>query len=214
MQRVLRWAVPVDDQWHEIGAGYVVETSARQSFQRPGDLVEIWTLENTPDGDPAEIPMRSVTVVGTGHPVPENTDHVGTAVVPTFHVVSGPIRGTVEHVESVAGLVWHVFAQRDPEAERSALAEQGRSLASIREDLIAQSIDPSELPAPLHPDPLPPLGNRVNGVVRSVKVETLEDEATSLAYWLAHELGEHVDDQDGETLTQTVQRLRRTDGTA
>lgn len=128
MQRVLRWAVPVDDQWHEIGAGYVVETSARQSFQRPGDLVEIWTLEDTPDGDPAEIPMRSVTVVGTGHPVPENTDHVGTAVVPTFHVVSGPIRGAVEHVESVAGLVWHVFAQRDPEAGRAALAEQGRRL--------------------------------------------------------------------------------------
>lgn len=32
------------------------------------------------------------------------------------------------------------------------------------------------------------------------------DEATSLAYWLAEQMGEHVDDQDGETLTETVQR--------
>lgn len=33
------------------------------------------------------------------------------------------------------------------------------------------------------------------------------DEAVSLAYWLAEQMGEHVDDQDGETLTETVQRV-------
>jgi hypothetical protein len=34
----------------------------------------------------------------------------------------------------------------------------------------------------------------------------IEDEATSLAYWLANQMGEHVDAQDDETLTETVQR--------
>lgn len=214
MQRVLRWDVPVDDQWHDIGAGYVVNVASRHYYERPGDLVEVWTLEDTADtnpGDSLSIPMRSVTVVGTGHPVPENTEHVGSAVVATrvFRVASASADGFGVHENSTSSgsLVWHVFAKYDPEAERAALAEEGRRLASIREDLIAQGVDPTELPAPLFPDPLPPVGNRVSGIVRSAKVETLEDEATSLAYWLASELGEHVDDQDGETLTQTVQRL-------
>lgn len=35
----------------------------------------------------------------------------------------------------------------------------------------------------------------------------IEDEAVSLSYWLADVLGEHVDDQDKETLVGTVQRL-------
>jgi hypothetical protein len=34
----------------------------------------------------------------------------------------------------------------------------------------------------------------------------IEDEATNLAYWLANQMGEHVDAQDDETLTETVQR--------
>lgn len=208
MQRVLRWDVPVDDQWHEIGAGYVAHVAARTHRERHGDLVEVWTVEDVADTQVSVVvPMRSVTVVGTGHQVPDNTEHIGSAVVPAFHVVSGPTRGTVERIESTAGLVWHVFAKYDPAEERQRLAEEGQRLASIREDLIASGVDPTELPAPLFPDPLPPLGNRVDGIVRSAKVETLEDEATSLAYWMANELGEHVDDQDGETLTQTVRRL-------
>jgi hypothetical protein len=173
MQRVLRWAIPVDDQWHDIGAGYVVETAARQSFQRPGDIVEIWTLEDTPDDGPVDVPMRSVIVVGTGQPVPEHTEHVGTAVVPALQLVPSALAGQRDRIESIGGLVWHVFAKYDPAVERAALAAEVRSA----------------------------------GTIRSAKVETLEDEATSLAYWMAHELGEHVDDQDGETLTQTVRRL-------
>lgn len=35
----------------------------------------------------------------------------------------------------------------------------------------------------------------------------LSDEVVSLSYWLAKELGEHVDASDEETLTDTVQRL-------
>jgi hypothetical protein len=33
-----------------------------------------------------------------------------------------------------------------------------------------------------------------------------QDEAISLSYWLAEQMGEHVDDQGDETLTETVQR--------
>src|SRR5690606_5774497 len=149
--RVLRWAIPVDDQWHDIGAGYVVETAARQSFQRPGDLVEIWTLEETPDTGPVDVPMRSVIVAGTGQPVPEHTEHVGTAVVPALQLVPSALAGQRDRIESIGGLVWHVFAKYDPAAERAALAAEVRSA----------------------------------GTIRSAKVETLEDEATSLAYWMA-----------------------------
>lgn len=212
MHRVLRWDVPVDDAWHEIGAGDVVHVAARGHRERPGDLVEVWTLEETPGVDTSELPKRSVSVAGTGHRLPEDVYIIGTAVVPTFDLVTPDSRGGVVQIHSRAGLVWHVIAKHDPEAERQALAEQGRRLASIREDLIAQGVDPNELPVPLHPDPLPTLGREVQGITRDAQVRTLEDEATSLAYWLANELGEHVDDQDGETLTQTVQRLvtRRT----
>lgn len=37
--------------------------------------------------------------------------------------------------------------------------------------------------------------------------QRLSDEVVSLAYYLAKELGEHVDDADHESLTDTVQRL-------
>lgn len=175
MQRVLRWEVPVDDDWHDIGAGYVVEVAARDHRSSPGDLVEVWTLEDTADtnpGDSLSIPMRSVTVIGTGHPVPPDTEHVGSAIVPTFTTVSRR-RDLDEQIVSMSGLVWHVFAKYDPQTERAQLAEGAQRLAKIRE----------------------------------AKPRTLEDEATGLSYWLAAELGEHVDDQDGETLTDTVQRL-------
>jgi hypothetical protein len=37
----------------------------------------------------------SVTFIGTGHPVPENAEHVGSCVTP-------------------AGLMWHVYSRRTP----------------------------------------------------------------------------------------------------
>lgn len=116
MQRVLRWDVPVDDGWHEIGAGPVVHVAARSHRERPGDLVEVWTLEDTPTTfiDADGIPRRSVSVYGTGNRLPDDVYHLGTAVVPALRVVAGPTRGTVEGVESVAGLVWHVFAKHEP----------------------------------------------------------------------------------------------------
>jgi hypothetical protein len=180
MQRVLRWDVPVDSEWHNIGAGPVVLVAAREYRERPGDLVEVWTLEDTaPDGVKFDdLRKRSVIVAGTGQPVPfDNVEHLGSTEVPSFNVISGPTRGTVDRVESMAGLVWHVFGRYSPEATRRA-------------DL-APTV----------------AGKTTKGRTREALVRTVEDEATSLAYWLANELGEHVDDQDGETLTQTVQRL-------
>lgn len=109
MQRVLRWEVPVDDGWHEIGAGRVVEVAARAHHQRPGDLVEVWTLEDFPGTSTADLCRRSVTVIGTGHPAPLDTEYLGTAVVPSLRLASPAALGTDGRVESSAGLVWHVF---------------------------------------------------------------------------------------------------------
>lgn len=179
MQRVLRWDVPVDSEWHNIGAGAVVLVAAREYRERPGDLVEVWTLEDTPPDSIQfdDLRKRSVIVAGTGQPVPfDNVEHLGSTEVPSFNVISGATRGTVDRVETMAGLVWHVFGRYRPEAKRQA-------------------------------DPPPSLGREVHGITRDAAVRTVDDEATSLAYWLANEMGEHVDDQDGETLTQTVQRL-------
>lgn len=112
MQRVLRWDVPVDDEWHEIGAGRVVEVAARAHRKRPGDLVEVWTLEDHPGTSTADLPKRSVVVVGTGHPAPLDSEYLGTAIVPAFLVhQTGQSRHPLD-VESTAGLVWHVFGKR------------------------------------------------------------------------------------------------------
>jgi hypothetical protein len=111
MQRVLRWEVPVDDEWHEIGAGRVVEVAARAHHQRPGDLVEVWTLEDFAGTSTADLRRRPVTVIGTGHPAPNDAAYLGTAIVPAFRVhETGQIRHPLD-VESAAGLVWHVFGR-------------------------------------------------------------------------------------------------------
>lgn len=103
MQRVLRWDVPVDDKWHDIGAGRVVEVAVRNT-RTPDErnLVEVWTLEDYPGTSTADLPKRSAIVVGTGQPAPENTEYLGTAIVPLLTMDQLVIR-------SVAGLVWHVF---------------------------------------------------------------------------------------------------------
>lgn len=111
MQRVLRWDVPVDDDWHEIGGGRVVHVAARAHRKRPGDLVEVWTLEGAHPPGTTEPGKRSVIVIGTGQPAPARTHYVGTAVVPSFVTDSpGAFPGAYVSVASVAGLVWHVFS--------------------------------------------------------------------------------------------------------
>lgn len=88
--RVLKWAVAVDDEWHEIGTGEVVLVAPFNSDAEWHSLearaVNVWTLE--PDADD---PMRAVTermmtskvgriarVYGTGMEFPG--DHLGSCV--------------------------------------------------------------------------------------------------------------------------------------
>jgi hypothetical protein len=69
-RRVLRWEVPVDDDWHEIGGGRVVFIANRG--QLPGlttGSVEVWTEEQLPDTWPATdalLPPRHVSRPPTG----------------------------------------------------------------------------------------------------------------------------------------------------
>lgn len=111
MQRVLRWEVPVDDKWHQIGAGRVVEVASRTHRERPGDLVEVWTLEQTRDASTADLQQRSVIIVGTGHPAPMDSTYLGTSIVPELRLASPASLGTTGDVVSLAGLVWHVFGR-------------------------------------------------------------------------------------------------------
>ena len=119
--RVLRWEVHVDGEWHWIGAGQVAHVAARTHDERPGDLVEVWTIEETPD--PAEhreqdttyrVPMRPAIVVGTGHLFPVGAEHLGTAIVPTLYLAQQPDESLPPlEIRSRAGLVWHVFGVRE-----------------------------------------------------------------------------------------------------
>lgn len=93
-RRVLRWNVPVDDAWHEIGGGSVLHVAVRED---PA-LVEVWTLERLKPNWPASdvTAKRAVRAFGTGHLLPPDLGrHLGTALCPT------------------ARLVWHVFEAPD-----------------------------------------------------------------------------------------------------
>ena len=82
MMRVLKWTVPVDDQWHPIGAGDVVHVAC----QMDGPFsVQVWTLEAD------NLEMRSACVFGTGQPLPDRVTHLGTALA------------------NQGALVWHLF---------------------------------------------------------------------------------------------------------
>jgi hypothetical protein len=82
LRRALRWSVPVDDQWHQIGGGKVLHVDARSN-----GTVEVWTLEGS-----APSVSRTVRVYGTGHPIAEaDTEHLGSVIV------------------ADGALVWHVF---------------------------------------------------------------------------------------------------------
>lgn len=101
IRRVLRWNVPVDDQWHEIGAGKVLHVNDRlpQFAHERGpreDVVEVWTEEACPDDFPAsEVEgRRSVRVFGTAQPLPDDAVvHLGSALSP------------------LGRLVWHVYTR-------------------------------------------------------------------------------------------------------
>lgn len=85
--KVLRWAIPIDDQPHEIGGGQVLHVGQKPTD--PNDQVNVWTLELP--ATPAV--TRRVQVYGTGQPVPAQHSPLGS-------VIAGY-------------LVWHVFEVRD-----------------------------------------------------------------------------------------------------
>lgn len=92
MTRILKWDVPVDGEFHEIGSGWVVHTS----IQKQPDVVQVWTEEEAGE---AKL-ERLVTVVGTGMQYPPREGgmwvHIGSAMT-TFVKES---------------LVWHVLEFR------------------------------------------------------------------------------------------------------
>lgn len=98
IRRVLRWEVPVDDEWHMIGAGRVLRVEDRptpRGFPHNGDRVEVWTEEECPDDFPAtEVEAtRPVRVFGTAQPLPDDAvHHVGSCL------------------SSYGTLVWHVYS--------------------------------------------------------------------------------------------------------
>lgn len=75
---IYRYTVPADDAWHALPlTGSVLHVACRT----PGS-VDLWALHT--DG-PAVV--RSFRVVGTGHPLPEGSLHVGTSMIPGDRLV-------------------------------------------------------------------------------------------------------------------------------
>lgn len=83
-RRVLKWTVPVDDEWHPIGSGPVVLAACQFGV----DAVQVWTDEH----DDGNVLRRNARIYGTGHELPPFGQHLGS-------------------VMTVGGaLVWHVYA--------------------------------------------------------------------------------------------------------
>lgn len=77
MRRVLKWAVPIDDEPHLIGSGLVVHVGQQQGDNR---ILQVWTQET----DGVDECQRAV-VFGTGHPISDDAlRHAGSVVVEPF----------------------------------------------------------------------------------------------------------------------------------
>lgn len=82
--RILRFEVPVDDRWHEVPAA----SPPLHVACRKLDVVEFWAFGVTED-----IRSQKYRVFGTGHPLDDAVNYVGTALAPG------------------GGLVWHLMAK-------------------------------------------------------------------------------------------------------
>jgi hypothetical protein len=75
---IYRYEVPVDDRWHPLQlSGDIVHVGCRNMH-----TVEVWALHT--DG-PQE--TRSFRVYGTGHTLPPDLRHIGTAIAPGGQLV-------------------------------------------------------------------------------------------------------------------------------
>ncbi len=83
-RRILKWTVPVDDQWHPIGAGEVVHVAC----QGGSHAVQVWTVEV------GTCEFRAARVYATGQPLPADAEYAGTALAGGFawHVLVGAQR--------------------------------------------------------------------------------------------------------------------------
>jgi hypothetical protein len=66
MKRVLKTAVPIDDQWHTIEVGPIGHVG-----QQYEEAVTVWWEER-------DVQPRTVRVFGTGHEIPDLTTWLGT----------------------------------------------------------------------------------------------------------------------------------------
>lgn len=101
MSRILKWAVPVDDQWHPIGPGPVVLVG--KSPDEPGiRTAYVWTLE--PDTNPRDASDAQIRTAARSHPPRE------ACVVGTGQLFDG---WGCSHLGSyvAAPFVWHVLGR-------------------------------------------------------------------------------------------------------
>lgn len=101
MRRMLKYQIPVDDQWHEHAAG--ADGFAHVGHQAEG-FVTLWSVDLENSG------VRTVwlRVFGTGQEIPSNGQYVGTALEPH-------------------GLVWHLFKCDTPLTTDSAPTEENQA---------------------------------------------------------------------------------------
>lgn len=94
--RMLRYEVPVDDQWHTIDVPAM--TRIQHLASRNPQVVEFWAEQWEPlEGEEPLTRPRTFRVYGTGHPYdPRNLDYKGTALA------------------ADGALVWHLFEQVKP----------------------------------------------------------------------------------------------------
>ncbi|MEU1663570.1 hypothetical protein ABZ547_08140 [Streptomyces sparsogenes] len=75
---IFRYEIPVDDRWHALDlTGPIVHVASRSMH-----TVEVWAI----NGQTAPT-RRGFRVYGTGHPIPDDATHVGTAIPPGGQLV-------------------------------------------------------------------------------------------------------------------------------
>lgn len=75
---IWRYEIPVDDRWHPLQlSGRIVHVGCRNMH-----AVELWALHT----DQPTV-TRTVGVYGTGQALPDNVQHLGTAIAPGGQLV-------------------------------------------------------------------------------------------------------------------------------
>lgn len=75
---IWRYEIPVDDRWHPLQlSGEILHVGCRNPH-----AVEVWARHTDGASD-----IRSFRVYGTGQSMPDNLEHVGTALAPGGQLV-------------------------------------------------------------------------------------------------------------------------------